>query len=146
MLYYHKLTNKNKGIDEYLLEWSEYVLRGLLNEMQKIDKLLDYKFLAERILRPSIQMSLQRKIITELEAKILYVAIDKEIFRASDIKSFTLNKIPAERSRILNKMRSNKFIKPVSDGARQYAIQFTESLLSRALIQALANEGFITVD
>jgi Fic family protein len=145
-LYYQMLANADDGTDTHLLEWSEYVLRGLLREMQKIDKLLDYGFLAQRILRPAIQKSLERRAITELEAKILYVAIDKQVFKAYDIETLTPNKIPAERSRILGKMRTNKLIKPIADGARQYSIQFAGSLLMRGLIQTLAEEGFITLD
>jgi len=49
--------------------------------MQKIDKLLDYRFLKETILKLAVLVSLERKIVTELEARILGVAIEKKHFR-----------------------------------------------------------------
>jgi Fic family protein len=144
--YYALLSAADSGTDETLLSWSNYVLTGLLEEMQKIDKLLSYDFLKEKILKPAVLISLERKIVTDLEARILSVAIEKQTFQASDIKSLTPNKIPAERSRILGRMRENRLIEPISENARRYGIRFSHSLLSRGLIQALDREGFITVD
>jgi Fic family protein len=141
--YYELLSSADSGSDEALLNWSSYVLTGLLEEMQKIDKLLDYEFLKEKILKPAVQISLERKIVTEVEARILAVAIEKETFQASDIKSLTPDKIPAERSRILGRMRDNRLIEPISENARRYGIRFSHSLLSRGLMQALDREGFI---
>jgi len=144
--YYQMLSNADKGTDQTLLDWCEYVLRGLLAEQEKIDKLLDYNFLANQILKPSIQFSLDRKVISDLDARILHVAIEKQIFQATHIKNLTTNMIPAERSRILARMRTNKLIEPTSKNGRKYTIRFSGSLLSRGLIQALNNEGFISVD
>ena len=51
---------------------------GLKEEIEKIDKLLDYDFLAKEILVPTINLSIERKYITDIEAKILKKAIDKK--------------------------------------------------------------------
>ena len=140
--YYDKLAAADSGADGALLGWCEYVLEGLQAELTKIDKLLEYGFLAERILRPAVRHSLERKVITELEAKILEVAIANVPFQASDIKSLTPGKIPAERSRILARMKENHLIEPIAPNSRKYAIRFSRSLLSRGLIHALAAEKF----
>jgi len=42
-----------------------------------IDKLLDYDYLAKEILIPIIPYSLERTYITDIEAKILRMAIEK---------------------------------------------------------------------
>lgn len=144
--YYKLLSSADDGTDQSLLTWCDYVLQGLLKEMQKIDKLLNYDFLKDKILKPAVLISLERKILTSLEAKILFIAIEKKIFQASDIKSLTHEKIPAERSRILGRMRENRLIEPIAENARKYGIKFSQSLLARALIQTLDKEGFITID
>lgn len=144
--YYEMLSAADSGEDSRLLEWCEYVLKGLLEELKKIDKLLDYEFLAERILKPAVAISLERKLVTELEAQILNVAAEKITFQASDIKHLTEGKIPAERSRILNRMKSNRLIEPITENARKYVIRFSRGLIARGLIQTLAKEGFINLD
>jgi Fic family protein len=143
--YYSMLARADEGSDEELLAWCEYVLRGLLTEMKKIDKLLDYDFLRAHILKPSVKLSLERKIVTNLEARILQVAIDKTQFQASDIAHLTPRMIAAERSRVLARMKMNRHIEPVAENARKYTIRFQGSDLSRALIQILAQEGFISL-
>jgi hypothetical protein len=41
------------GIKEGLLSWCEYVLKGLRDEIEKIDRLLDYDYLKKEILIPT---------------------------------------------------------------------------------------------
>src|SRR5690606_24214283 len=62
--YYRMLAEADKGTREGILTWSEYVLKGLKDEIEKIDKLLDYNFLRKEILLPTINHSLERKYIT----------------------------------------------------------------------------------
>lgn len=141
--YYELLTSADAGSDPALLEWSSFVLQGLLDEISKIDKLLDYEYLKEKILKPTIAISLERKIITSLESDILNVAIVKGEFQAADIQHLTPNKIPAERSRILARMKDNKLIEPLAEKSRKYGLKFSRGMLSRGLMQSLAHEGFI---
>jgi Fic family protein len=69
--YYNNLSLADVGTDNGILAWSEYVLKGLKEEIEKIDKLSDYEFLRKEILLPTISHSLERKYITDVEAKIL---------------------------------------------------------------------------
>ena len=67
--YYKFLSEADKGTVEGLTSWIEYVLKGLKDEIEKIDKLSDYNFLRKEILLPSINHSLERKFITDVETK-----------------------------------------------------------------------------
>lgn len=145
-LYYAKLKRADEGTESGMLEWCHYVLNGLSEELQKIDKLLEYGFLSQRILLPAVAYSLERKLITETEAKILCVAIEKVVFQAGDIEHLAPGKVPAERSRTLKGMRENHLIEPVGENARKYVIRFSRSLLTRGLIHSLILENFITAD
>jgi hypothetical protein len=44
-VYYDNLAQADMGTDEGILKWCEYVLTNLLEEIRKIDKLLDYDYL-----------------------------------------------------------------------------------------------------
>ena len=50
--------------DESLDCWCTYVLQGILDELQKVDRLTDYTFLKEKILIPALAYSVQRQLIT----------------------------------------------------------------------------------
>ncbi len=141
--YYSKLSAADAGTDEALLGWCEYVLEGIHDELKKIDKLLDYEFLRERIFKPALNYSIERKLVTDLEGEILRVAIEKKIFQVSDIEHLMPKKLPQERSRVLAKMRKAGLIEPVEEKARRYVLGFRRSYLIRGIIDALQKENFI---
>lgn len=145
-LYYKMLGHADSGERSKQLEWCEYVLKGLLTEMNKIDVLLDYENLKKQILHPAVDYCEERRIITQLEANILRVGIEKVVFQASDLKSMTKDMIPAARSRLIAQLKDSRLIEPIEPNARKYHLCFTRSMLSRGLIHALNNKGFINQD
>lgn len=107
------LSKADTGINDELLNWCEYVLRGLKEEIEKVDKLLNYKYLSENILYPAIAFSLERKLITSNEASILKLAVKKEIFQAHDLKENVFpNESPLYISRQIKKLKSKRMIIP----------------------------------
>jgi Fic family protein len=55
--YYDNLAEADTGTEQGILTWVEYVLKGLKEEIEKIDKLLDYRYLQKEILVPAINLS-----------------------------------------------------------------------------------------
>lgn len=143
--YYDYLSLADKGDDEGLLSWCKYVLGGLKEEINKIDKLLDYRFLKEKILLPAIDFSFERKYITELEYKVLRVAAKKQVIQASDIKKIVSGKLPAEISRILRRLREKKMLQSEKERSRKYLLQFENNYLLRGIIEMLDKEGFLPI-
>ena len=143
--YYAFLSEADKGSDEGLTAWIEYVLKGLKDDIVKIDKLLDYDFLRKEILFPSINHSLERKFITDVEAKILKRVIEKQVISASDIKDIFPGKADAEVSRQIKKLIDRKMLIPEKDGTRKYVLRFDNSYLIRSIIKLLGDKGFLPV-
>ena len=143
--YYDYLSMADKGDDAGLLSWCEYVLAGLKEEITKIDKLLDYKFLLEKILIPALEFALDRKYITEVEHKILKIAASKQVIQAKDIKILFPHKIPAAISRIIRRLKTKKMLQEEKSGSRKYVIMFENNYLLRAIIEMLDKEGFLPV-
>jgi Fic family protein len=141
--YYERLSKADTGTDEGILEWCEYVLSGLKTEIEKIDKLLDYGYLSNNILLPSIYFALERKLVTDDEAKILKVAVKKQVFQASDIKAEFPGKIPAEISRMIRKLKDRKMISPERKQERKYVLCFANNYLLRGIIEMLDKNGFL---
>lgn len=143
--YYDHLAEADSATDEGLLKWCEYVLRGLKNEIEKIDSLLNIDFLRNEILIPSLRYALTDKLITELEFKILLksVLVKGQSIKQSDIKEYFKDKLPQEISRSIKKLRDKKMLMPVKDAQRKYHIRFDNNYLLRAIMRSLDEKGFL---
>ncbi len=143
--YYKYLSKADLGTDAGILEWCEYVLTGLKDEIEKIDKLSDYEYLKREILIPTINHSLERKYITEIESKILKKVVEIQIMQAADVKEFFKGKHNSEISRQIKKLIDKKMIIPENDGMRKYIIRFDNNFLLRGIIKTLGEKGFLPV-
>lgn len=143
--YYSNLSEADKGTEEGMVLWIEYVLKGLKEEIEKIDKLLDYDFLRKEILIPTISHSLERKYITDLEGKILKRVVELQVIQAGDVKEFFKGKLDAEVSRQIRKLIDKKMLVPEKEGARKYVLRFDNSYLLRSVMRALGEKGFLPV-
>ncbi|MFA5828917.1 MAG: Fic family protein [Candidatus Gracilibacteria bacterium] len=141
--YYEALSWADRGTKEGVLRWCEYVLGGLKTEIEKIDRLLDYEYLKKHILVPAVKYSLERKFITDIEAKILEVAIEKKILQASDVKKILPDKIPAEISRIIRRIKEKKMLQTENEKSRKYTMSFSNSYLLRGVIKMLDENNFL---
>ena len=141
--YYSYLSAADNGTMAGMLSWVEYVLKGLKEEIEKIDKLSDYEFLRKEILMPSINLSLERKYITDLEAKILKRAVELQVISASDVKKIFPGKADSEVSRQIRKLIEQKMLTQEKEGGRKYVLRFANSYLLRSIIQLLGDKGFL---
>ncbi|WP_229689115.1 Fic family protein [Puia dinghuensis] len=141
--YYKYLSQADKGTNEGILEWCNYVLKGLKEEIEKIDRLLDYNFLKGNILLPAINYSLDRQQITGTEAKVLRRVTEKQLIQAGDVKSFYPGKADAEVSRQLRKLVDKKMLVPEKQGSRKYLLRFDNNYLLRGVIRALGEKSFL---
>lgn len=143
--YYTYLAKADSGTKEGILEWCEYVLRGLKDEIEKIDKLSDYEYLKKEVLIPAINHSLERKYITEIESKVLKRVVENQLIQASDIKDLFSSKHNSEISRQIKKLIEKKMLVPEKEGTRKYIIRFDNNFLLRGIIKALDEKGFLPI-
>lgn len=141
--YYQYLAEADKGTDEGILTWCEFVLKGLKEEIEKIDKLLDYSFLSKEILLPSLHFALERKIITDIEYKILRKVVDKQVVQASDLKDIFPGKKAQEVSRQIRNLINKKMLISEEPGKRKYCIRFDNNYLLRGVMKSLGEKGFL---
>lgn len=141
--YYKMLRLADKGTEEGLRAWSEYVLKGLKTEIEKVDKLLDYSYLSKKILEVAVAHALERKLITDTEANILKIAIDKQVIQQSDIKHLFPGKDASQVSRVIKKLLTENIISVERDSKRKYILNFQNNYLLRGIVKALDNEGFL---
>jgi Fic family protein len=143
--YYRYLSLADTGKYKGILSWCEYVLMGLRDEIEKIDRLLYYDYLKNEILLPTIRYSQERKFVTDIEMKILKIAIEKQVMQAADIKSFFEGKKPSEISRNIGRLKDKKMLMPIEEGTRKYVIRFDNNFLLRGIIKLLGDKDFLPI-
>lgn len=142
--YYEMLGQADSLKADDLLNWSEYFLNGLKNQIEKINSLMQLSYTRDTILLPSLKIALDRKTITKQEFDILSALLKSEDMA---IKSSELDKLgiksTQQKTYIMSKLRDNKMVRPITEGGRIYTIRFANNYLLRAVIQTLENNGFV---
>ena len=141
--YYNNLAKADLQTDEGILAWCEYVLTGLKNEIEKVDKLANYEYLKSGILIPAIDYAYEKELIKEIEMKILKSVVEKQIIVANDIKNLFHNKWNTEISRQIKNLIDKNMIEPVEPKARRYRIKFYNKYLLNAIIHFLGESDFL---
>jgi Fic family protein len=142
-LYYAMLERADSGTQQGLEEWCVYVLQGILDELRKVDRLTDLGYLNSKILAPALAYARSRELITALEESVLQIAVSKGVAKAADLALAMPGMTAAQRTYQIKKLVERKMLQPISEGARQYTIGFSNSYLMRGIIRALSAEGFI---
>lgn len=141
--YYEMLSSADAGSDAGLEKWCIYVLSGILDELKKVDRLTNYDYLKNEILKPALVYSKAKKLVTTQEEALLSMALDKGEFKATDIDTVLSSLTKRQRSYQISKLLESNMIKPIRDNARTYSICFANNYLLRGVIYALEQKGFI---
>jgi Fic family protein len=143
--YYDKLSLADKGDRDGVLSWCEYVLNGLQQEIQKIDKLLDLQYIVDIILLPVLSYGLDQKYITKSEHTILSALVKKPdmTIKAGDLVNIIGENNVYQRTRIIKKLKDKNMLIPIKDHSQIYTLGFTENFLTRGVIKVLEQQDFI---
>ncbi len=143
--YYNMLALADSQKDTDILQWSEYFLIGLKNEIEKIDNLLNKEYVKEKILEPVIKYAYNNESITEREQKILkYLITQKDISMKSTELNFLGITDSVQKSRIMKRLKEKNIIYPIKKDGRIYTIDLVNSHLLRWTIEILIKEGFVS--
>lgn len=145
--YYKYLSKADTGTDGGLIEWAEYMLKGLRSEIEKIDRLADYAYLKANILLPALADSKENAYVTPTEYLVLKSTITKsdQIIQSSDIARLFPNASSSDRSRIIRALIDKGMLLPTHDKARRYVIAFSNSYLLRSILKMLDANGFLPI-
>lgn len=143
--YYDMLACADSLKDEDILQWCEYFLLGLKNEIEKIDSLLDIDYVRTNILLPTLEYALAREHITKQEFRILNYLIHREdlSMKAQDLSDLGIHN-SKEKSRVMGKLRDKHIVMPTKPNGRIYTIQFINNYLLRGVMSTLKENGFIS--
>jgi len=141
--YYRMLSIADNGDDANILEWCEYVLRGILEEVAKVNQLTDHEFIVKEILHPSLEHSLKRDMISKSEYLILGMAVEKGQFKSQDVKELLSHRSPRQITSIIKNLKENNLIASFETSGRVYYANFINRYLMRGLMRTLEKKNFI---
>lgn len=143
--YYDMLEKADSLEDADVLEWAEYFLLGLKNEIEKIDSLLNRKYVQEKILLPALDFALDRENVTKQEFNILRYLLQKDemVIKSEELDAFDI-KSSVQKSRVIARLREKKIIHSLKEGGRIYTISFVNNYLLRGVIKSLTDLGFVS--
>lgn len=143
--YYKYLDLADCGERKNILIWCEYVLKGLKEEIEKIDRLLDYTYLKNEILIPSLHDALEKKYVTDKEFSILKKAVEIQVLKAGELKDIFPGKSQPEISRQIRRLIEKKMLISEKNSTRKYLISFNNSYLLRSVMNLLGKKGFVPI-
>lgn len=144
--YYDMLALADDYTDEHILEWCEYFLSGIRDEIKKTESLADADFVNKRILLPAIDRMEKASNISSLEGNILGRAVRRNTIKASDIKDLWGRQVTSVAiAQQIKKLRDRNLLKPVKDGGREYEISFANSELTRVTLEQMDLAGLLPI-
>lgn len=142
--YYDKLSSADNLSEQGTIEWCEYMLSGLTQEIHKIDQLLDGDFTKREIIVPAVMYAHEKQKITKLEKDMLLICIDKNLVAANDFRDLFPADISHVRiSQVINKLKKQNLIDTPQPGARKYMICMNNNLLTTGILRKLDENGFL---
>jgi len=143
--YYDMLALADSGDEEKTLGWCLYVLEGLRNEIEKIDKLLNFSYITGTILLPMLSYALENQYITKREYEILSTLVKskKMIIKSADLEKMIGQESAVQRSRILKRLKDKNMLIPLKEKGRVYTIGFANNYLLRGMMHVLEQNNFI---
>lgn len=142
--YYDRLAGADDLSEAGLINWCEYMLTGLTDEVHKIDQLLDGDFTKQKIIMPAIEYAYEKQRINKTERDMLVVCAQKDIVSASDFRHlFAKNISHVNVSQAIRKLRDQDLIAPISENARKYNLCMNRNPLTVGILKKLDENGFL---
>lgn len=142
--YYDMLGDADQNGNDGMVRWCVYVLRGLLKEIEKIDKLANYTYLSNNILIPAVSYGTKIGSLSSAEDKVLKQTIVHGILSAKNLKEIFPDYYPVKLSRLIAEMRKNHFLVSYPRiNSKSYVMSFSNNKLLRYVARELIDKGFM---
>lgn len=144
--YYDMLALADDYKDEHILEWCEYFLSGVRDEIKKSESLADAEFVNKKILLPSVDRMEKAGVVSKLESNILGRAVRLGAIKASDIKDLWEREVTSVAiAQQIKKLRDRNLIKATHEGGREYEISFENNELTRVTLEQMDLAGLLPI-
>ncbi|MCK5821709.1 MAG: Fic family protein [Bacteroidales bacterium] len=141
--YLYLIKKADSGINNDIMNWYEFALTGLRDDMSRMDLLHNYNYLKEEVIAPALNHPLFERLFTDQDRLIMDIAIEKQVFQAADIRVYFPSKHPSEISKMLRWLKEKELIISIEDNSRRYAVNLQNKYLVKQIIAKLDKKGFL---
>jgi len=141
--YMHYIKKADSGKIPDIMNWYEFVLKGLRDDMTRMDLLHNYDYLKEEVIKPALNHPLFERLFTDQDRLIMDIAVEKQVFQAGDIRVYFPSKHPSEISKMLKWLKEKELIISLEDNSRKYAVNLQNKYLVKQIIAKLDKKGFL---
>lgn len=143
--YYHMLAAADTGNPADIEAWCNYVAKGILDEIDKMFRLLDRNFAVENLIIPAVKLAYQDEHLSDREFRILMVAIENDTFQAADVTPlFGVTKSDRVKcSRFLSRMVDKGLLLRPPKHPKKYVARFFNKTLLPYVMEAMDQNGLI---
>ena len=146
--YYDMLGRADTGTEQGIEEWCNYVANGILEELDRMFRLLNRDFAIKNIILPAIKASYRDEHLSGKEYQILITATEKDIIQASDVSSLfgASSSDKVKCSRYLAKMVEKGLLFRPPKTPKKYVVRFFNKSLLPYVMDAMDKNGLIRAE
>lgn len=146
--YFEMLQKADNGTNEERLEWCEYVLEGINNEMSKLSNLMNKEFFVDKIAMPAINKAFELHFINQEHKTILELALRKDdgLIKSKDIQEVVPHKTKRQVTTLISKMLEMGLLCKPEPSGRLYMVNLFSKDLARGIVESLYREKLIIIE
>lgn len=141
--YLYYLKKADSGKDQDMMHWFEFALKGLRDDMTRMDRLHNFQYLKDEIITPALNHPLFERLFTDQDRLIMDIAVEKQVFQAADIKVYFPSKHPSEISKMLRWLKEKELIINLADNSRKYVVNLQNKYLIKQIIAKFDKNEFL---
>lgn len=139
--YYDHLSQADRLDDEGTIAWCDFILDGLVTDLERLRSLRDNSFVTTELLLPAIERLNAAGGVTRRERDALRIVARRSIVRAGDLEE-AFPGSATTRSHAIRRLLDRGLLTQ-ADGPRSYRLVFAPSELTVHLIFQLDRVGFL---
>ncbi len=141
--YLFLLNKTDSDNNKDIMNWLEFALKGLRDDMTRMDLLHNYDYLKDEVIKPALNHPLFDRLFTDQDRLVMDIAVEKQIFQAADVRVYFPSKHPSEISKMLRWLKEKELIISLEDNSRKYAVNLQNKYLVKQIIAKLDKKGFL---
>jgi len=139
--YYDRLAAADSLDDAALIDWADFVLGGLLHDMEAMHHLSQAGNLSA-LVHGAIERARRSALISDVDARALSAVSDGTPFKAGDLTS-AVGMDASGRSRLIGSLLDRQLPRRLHDGGRVYHIRLSPNQLTPAVFAELDARGLL---
>ncbi|MEA5454681.1 Fic family protein [Sinomonas sp. JGH33] len=141
-LYYERLEDADSLAPDAIIRWCEYVLNGLVDDLERMRRLSQSEFVTQGVLLPSIRRGLRSAQFDQADAHALAIIAERLEAKSADLEPAYPGS-STWRSKKIRTLLDRGLIEPVTEGGRIYRLRLAPSELTPLVFRQLDDIRFL---